>query len=295
LKLLSLREVAQQWSSTGGSGRNAKTVAREWSGLSAFYSWLVKEGYCDENLTTGLSPRFDKKAGKLPTYSHGKLTAVFRSPLFNRCAGDDKEHITGNMHIRDWRYWIPLCAAYSGARAGEIAQLLPSDIQQDDGIWIFNFAEADENSKDVKSLKTASSRRVVPVHRVLLKLGLLDLVRQSRARGDVRLFPQIVPCQRGMFSTQVSKFWQLYLKRLRVKERGLALHSFRHTFADEVRRKGGSDAVLGSILGHSKGTITAHYGTTTEGNLAQRQALIDAVDYQGIHSFANDASVATAV
>jgi integrase len=219
---------------------------------------------------------------------------VFRSPLFNRCAGDNKEHVGGDILIRDWRYWIPLCAAYSGARAGEIAQLLPSDVRQEDGIWIFDFVEARADSKDVKSLKTASSRRFVPVHRVLLELGLLELVRQARASGDLRLFPGLVPCKRGMFSTQVSKFWQLYLKRLGVKERGLALHSFRHTFADEVRRKGGSDAVLGSILGHAKGTITAHYGTTTEGNLAQRQALIDTVDYQGLHTVLGSRDTAVA-
>lgn len=284
LKDLPLREVARKWSAAGGSGRNAKTVAREWSGLSTFYAWLVKEGYCDDNLTTGLAPRFDKRAGKLPTYSHAKLTAVFSSPLFHQCAGDDREHLEGQIRVRDWRYWIPLCAAYSGARAGEIAQLLPSDIRQEDGVWVFDFAETAEDSDDPKSLKTVAARRIVPVHGVLLNLGLLDLVKQARAKGDSRLFPEIVPCQRGMFSTQVSKFWQLYLKRLGVKERGLALHSFRHTFADEVRRKGGSDAVLGSILGHSKGTITAHYGTTTEGNLTQRQALINAVDYRGLHS-----------
>lgn len=292
LKNMSLREVAARWSASGGVGRNAKTIAREWSGLSTFYAWLVTEGYCNENLTAGLAPRFDKKKGKLPNYSHDKLTAVFGSALFDSCAGDGKEHIAGNVLIRDWRYWIPLCALYSGARAGEIAQLLPADIRQVEGIWIFDFVEAGEESSDPKSLKNAASRRIVPVHRVLLNLGLAEFVMRSRARGEARLFPQILPCRRGMFSTQVSKFWQRYLKRNDLKEPGLALHSFRHTFADEVRRHGGSDAVLGSILGHSKGTMTAHYGELTEGNLAQRQTLINSVDYQGVRSFANKADVA---
>lgn len=284
LKGLSLREVAAKWTTAGGAGRNAKTVAREWSGLSAFYSWLVTDGYCDENLTAGLAPRFDKKKGKLPTYSQEKLRAVFGSPLFGNCAGNGNEHVEGGIQIRDWRYWIPLCALYSGARAGEVAQLLPSDVRQEEGIWVFDFVETDEESIDPKSIKTEASRRMVPVHAVLLNLGLLDLVRRARAKDQSRLFPEIRPCKRGMLSTQPSKFMQSYLKRIGLKERGMALHSFRHTFSDEIRRKGGSDAVLGTILGHAKGTITAHYGTLTEGNLAQRQTLVDLVAYEGLHS-----------
>jgi integrase len=170
------------------------------------------------------------------------------------------------------------------ADAAEIAQLLPSDIRQEEGVWVFDFIETDEESSDPKSLKTESSRRIVPVHSALLNLGLLDFVRRALGKGQTRLFPEIRPCKRGMLSTQPSKFWQRYLKRLGVKERGLALHSFRHTLVDEVRRKGGSDAVLGTILGHAKGTITAHYGTLREGNLAQRRAMIDMVDYEGLHS-----------
>lgn len=283
-KNLSLSEAAAKWSAAGGAGRNTKTVAREWSGLSTFYSWLVTEGYCDDNLTAGLAPRFDKKKGKLPTYSQEKLSAVFGSPLFARCAGDRKEHVKGDIQVRDWRYWIPLCALYSGARAAEIAQLVPADVRQEDGVWVFDFIETEDGSNDRKSLKTESSRRVVPVHRVLLDLGLASFVERAQAKKHRRLFPEIRSCTRGMLSTQPSKFMQLYLKRIGLKERGLALHSFRHTFADEVRRKGGSDAVLGTILGHAKGTITAHYGTLTEGNLVQRKALIDAVDYAGLHT-----------
>jgi integrase len=284
LKGLSLREVAARWSAAGGAGRNAKTVAREWSGLTTFYSWLVKEGYCDDNLAVGLAPRFDKKKGKLPTYSQEKLRAVFGSPLFAKSGGDGNEHVEGDIRVRDWRYWIPLCALYSGARAAEIAQLLPSDVRQEDGVWIFDFIDTDEEAVDPKSIKNESSRRVVPVHPVLVELGLLDLVSRAQAKGQSRLFPEIRPCKRGMLSTEPSKFMQRYLKRIGAKERGLALHSFRHTFSDEVRRKGGSDAVLGSVLGHAKGTMTAHYGTLTEGNLAQRKELIEAVDYEGLHS-----------
>ena len=281
---LPLREVATRWSLSGGVGRDLKTVAREWSGLSNFYSWLVTEGYCDENPTVGLAPKFDKKTGRMPVYTAAKLAAVFSSPLFSGCAGDRHEHLAGDHRVRDWRFWLPLCAIYSGARAGEIAQLLTTDVHEQDGHWVFDFVETDaeEEHDSVKSLKTPSSRRIVPVHDALIELGILDYVARARARGQTRLFSGIEPCQRGMLSTQPSKFWQRYLKRIGQKERGLALHSFRHTFADAVRRVGGSDAILGTILGHAKGTITAHYGTLTEGNLDQRREMVNAVNYSGL-------------
>lgn len=284
LKDLSLRQVAKQWHATGGQGRNVKTIAKEWSGLSSFFKWLVSEGYCDENLTVGLAPKVDKRSGRMPVYSAEKLKVVFDSALFGGCVGDGKEHLLGRQKIRDWRYWIPLCAAYSGARTGEIAQLHCSDLKEVDGIWVFDVVEGGDDEAGSKSLKTASSRRKVPIHRVLIELGLLDHCFAQRAKGSARLFPEIIPCERGMLSTPVSKFWQRYLKRLDIKERGLALHSFRHTFADEVRRRGGLDAILGSILGHAKGTMTSRYGADTEGNLAQRKALIDLVDYGLIHT-----------
>ncbi|WP_321324437.1 site-specific integrase [uncultured Parasphingorhabdus sp.] len=283
-KELSLKEAAKKWRVSGGVGRSPKTVAKEWSGLSAYYAWLVKEGYCDENLTVGLAPKINKRAGKFPTYSQEKLQVVFASPLFEKCAGDGKEHIGGNEGIRDWRYWIPLCAAYSGARAGEIAQLFVKDIKKIDDIWVFDLVEDNHDGDGTKSLKTDSSRRVVPIHSTLIKLGLLDYAKLKHQEGLTRLFPEILPCSRGMMSTQVSKFWRRYLERLGIKEKGLALHSFRHTFSDEIRRQGGSDAILGSILGHAKGTQTSHYGVTTEGNLSQRKKLIDLVSYQGPHS-----------
>ena len=283
LKDLSLRQVAKVWSDRGGHGRNPKTIAKEWSGLSSFFKWLKSEGYCDENLTVGLAPRVNRRIGRLPVYSAEKLELVFQSALFRRCEGDGKEHLQGKQEVRDWRYWIPLCAAYSGARTGEIAQLECADLKEVEGVWIFDFVEEGEGEEGSKSLKTASSRRMVPIHRALIDLGLLDYCRRQRQHGELRLFPEIKPCERGMLSTSVSKFWQRYLKRLGAKERGLALHSFRHTFADEIRRKGGLDAVLGSILGHAKGTQTGEYGEKTEGNLSQRKSLIDLVDYDGLH------------
>jgi integrase len=85
-------------------------------------------------------------------------------------------------------------------------------------------------------------------------------------------------------SYQPSKFWQKYLRNIGVKERGLALHSFRHGFTDECRLKGVSKDVLQALLGHSDGSMTGHYGTLPWGTLQERKGAIEALSYGGIHA-----------
>lgn len=285
LRGLSLRKAASQWERIGGAVRNEKTVAKEWSGLSSFYSWLVREGYAEANPTRDLAPKVDRRTGKLPTYSMTQLVSLLSTPLFAGCLSTTgQEHLPGKCRIDDWRFWLPLCALYSGARAAEIAQLECGDLRCEEGVWVFDFNESEiEAPTRSKKLKTASSKRIVPIHSALIGFGLLRYADRMESSATKRLFPEIVPCSRGALSTQPSKFWQRYLKRVGMKERGLAIHSFRHTFADECRKNGVSDSLLGSILGHSKGTITAHYGTSVEGNLAQRCSAIEAVSYESLH------------
>ncbi|MBP1184177.1 hypothetical protein [Methylobacterium sp. PvR107] len=80
-------------------------------------------------------------------------------------------------------YWFPLIALFSGARRTEIAQLKIGDIRQGDGgIWYLDITNegADQN------LKTVSSARSVPVHRELIRLGLLDV-----ATTQAKLYPPL--------------------------------------------------------------------------------------------------------
>lgn len=283
LKGLSIAEAAARWEAKGGDGRSDRTVARELSAVSSFFGWLIENDYAEENPVKGFLPRVDKKKTKYLPYKQAQLQIVFTSPLFTRCDGlRGREHVVGDKEIRDWRYWLPLCALYSGARAGEIAQLHCVDVRQEQGVWGFDFNEGDADA--AKTLKTEASHRFVPIHPALIGLGFLGYVDKIRAIGATRVFPEIEPGPRSDMSYMPSKFWQKYLRRLGLWERGLCLHSFRHTFADECRRRGVAKGVLQALLGHSDGSMTAHYGTLAEGNLEQRKAAIEALSYEGLHS-----------
>ena len=77
-----------------------------------------------------------EKRTRVP-FTTAQLNSLFKSPLYLKCAGDKREHESGSVRVRDWRYWIPLIGLYSGARLGEIAQLLVGDLREIHGTWVF--------------------------------------------------------------------------------------------------------------------------------------------------------------
>lgn len=286
---LLLVDAAAKWRATGKGGRSSTTVRRELSAVSTFFRWLKKNAFHPgPNPTTDLFPPVSKKKNKLPPYTEDQLKAVFSSPLFHEC-DPKKPYLSGSSRIRDWRYWLPLCALFSGGRAGEISQLMVADITCEEGTWTFDLNDNPEDedgpqdeSDAAKSLKTESSRRQVPVHPALIELGILEYLEMCRKAGETRLFPEIRPGPRGNLSHYPSKFWQGYLKRIGIKRKGLALHSFRHTFVDECRRKGVSKDVLQGLLGHSDGSQTGHYGREQPGNPAQRREAVYSLSFFGL-------------
>jgi integrase len=209
------------------------------------------------------------------------VTALFASPLFRGCLSDDVEHKPGNFVIRDWRYWIPLVALYSGMRLGEIAQLLVSDVREIEGTWVMYVT--DEGDPD-KTLKTVGSRRVVPVHSELIALGFLGYHEARKKDGSARLFPEIEPDARGFMSGVPSKFLNVYLDRIGVKTKRLAVHSFRHLFTDRLRGAGHLDHEFGFILGHGDRfkSTTGRYGSLPQGTVEHRKRLVEEVSFMDL-------------
>jgi integrase len=204
------------------------------------------------------------------------LKQLFSSPLYAGCASEKGCHRSGSIRFSDHRYWVPLIALFSGMRLGEIAQLDTECVREEEGVLLF-----DVNRDDGKTVKTANSIRVVPVHTQLIHLGLPSFVGKRKAAGAGRLFPELVRNARGQVAGDYSRDFNRFLAKVGIS--GVSFHSFRHGVADALRRAGYLDNQVALILGHSREkTTSSRYGAIAPGTIKLRKEMVDSIKYDGV-------------
>lgn len=172
-------------------------------------------------------------------------------------AGLEAQRTTDSAH-----YWIPAVLAFSGARAGEIAQLRPSDIKTAKGIPYIDLGKFDDAGCriDDRQVKTTASFRAIPIHAELVAGGFLDFVVRRRKEGAERLFPELSENIFGSFSHEISRRFGLHLDRIGLTSPALVLHSFRHGLRDHGRRARLHEAEIDAIGGWRTPGVGAAYG-----------------------------------
>jgi integrase len=278
---MSFRKVIEANETVKKPTISQKSINKYLAALGSFATWLLQNEYIETDVMSGQYLSIDKRKKNRFPFTEQQLQTIFNSPLFGTCLGDGAESKPGNAAIRDWRYWLPLIAIYSGARLGELCQLLTADVRQLHGVWIFHITEIGDEDEDgaSKSTKTGGSMRVVPVHSRLIKLGFIDYHASMIARGEQRLFPETERDKRGYFG-EPSKFFNGYFKAIGVKaDKRVNFHSFRHNVADAFRAAGYLDEQHGVLLGHTKASTTGRYGVLPEGPLRDRVTMIEAIRY----------------
>ncbi|MGA4636263.1 DUF6538 domain-containing protein [Pseudomonas solani] len=223
--------------------------------VSSVLAFAVDAGLLKSNPVTisrihkRLGPGKPKRnLGKDKGYSWKELVSLFSQPAY-------QQHRNAEGRPGNAVFWIPLIAAYTGARREEIGQLYVADvIQHETGQWFIRIID----DRPDKSLKTDSSRRDVPIHDDLIELGILDLV-QDRA-SDARVFPHLVKVSDG-YAGIVSKAWRPLTQQCGVYQAHRhPLHAFRHTFKTLAREHGIPKEVSDWITGHASGSVGDAYG-----------------------------------
>ncbi len=154
------------------------TVNKYLTRMSAFFDWAKRHGYTGQNWFDGLQI----KGGKTPReqrdrFSDEDLRALFSSDIFSNHA---LKH--------PYYYWLPLLALHTGCRVNELSQLLVDDVTERGGIAVLSV-----NDDGEKRLKNASSKRLIPLHSVLIELGFLEYVEAKRQTQSKQLFPKLKP------------------------------------------------------------------------------------------------------
>ena len=160
--------------------------------------------------------------------------------------------------LPDHKKWLLRLGLYTGARIEEICQLdLTKDVYQDEGVWVLDF-----NDLDDKNLKTAASKRKVPIHPKLIDLGLLSYFEKVKRPGRNRPFPEWEP-YRGKFSKNASKWFGRTYKKVScgITDPLKTFHSIRHTVLDQLKQRGVYEGHAAAIAGQTYHGITyATYG-----------------------------------
>lgn len=233
-----------------------KTKFSHGRAVAGFLSWLSDNHYAVEgDLADIIRSRLPKpKAGRSvsKSFDDDEVRTILTSPNYRN-----------GTFKRPSDFWLPLLGAYSGARQAELLQLNCSDVRQQGGVWVFDIAEEGEDQR----LKTGNARRMVPVHRDLITVGLLDYVRQQAQGGASRLFPEEVRTEKGYFQAYSKRFNRMreelgIVSDPRTRKRDF--HSFRHAFNRKLKEATVPDYVIKMLMGHSlqtEGMSFAVYGT----------------------------------
>ena len=170
-----------------------------------------------------------------------ELSTLFSQPLFQRYDLPSAENAA-----RDAAYWVPIMGALTGARITELAQLLTADVFEKNKVWVIAFRVTDPSWQ---RLKNKPSKREIPVHAELVRLGFLDYCKAMRDAGHIRLFPMAKVSELNGAGGALSS-WFSKLKTEAGWGREHTFHSFRHGVETILKRAKEPKSHIDRYTGH---------------------------------------------
>lgn len=286
LKGLALPKLVE-WSREhpGAPKVSATTVNKLLGGVQAVAVWARDNGLIPDEVPWAdpfAKMRLDAADPEREPWEIPELNILFASPVF----ADGERPKAGKGEAA---YWLPLMGLYSGARLSELASLTVADVIQDasTSIWFISITEDLENDK---RLKTASSRRVVPVHPELIALGFLELLKERKRKDGAaaKLFQRMWKADGTSDAAAWSKWFGRYIRAIGIADKARVFHSFRHSFKDALRAGGVSEDINDALTGHAgNGGVGRSYGAKEMLRRFGLKRLADAVEtakYPGVNN-----------
>jgi len=225
-------------------------------------NWAKRHGRAPENVFDGMKIKKPKgaKTDRKP-YTPAQTARLYRELTHNA---------TGLVKKNDNK-WGALLGLFTGARLNEIAQLQASDIGQEDGIW---FISISDEGDDKKKLKADASKRKVPIHSELIKLGFLDFVQAQS--GKPRLFMSFSYNPKDGYGRNLGRWFRdTLLPGLDMKKPGLVFHSLRHTMVEQLAKADVAEPLYQEIVGHERQGVTQKFYNKGGHTLAQKKDAIE--------------------
>lgn len=250
-KNMSLNELVEDAKTHNRPIISYESMNKRLTALKSLMRFATDEGYIVQNPCQGIKaidPAPTARMDRRPPYSDEQLQ-MWLSPDVMKDA----------KRRGDAFFWAPLLGLFQGFRMEEILQLKADDVQKEEetGIAYFNIHGDHGNF-----LKTVHSRRRVPIHDELIKLGILKFAVAAAKKPDKRLFSHITKGQADRYSKNFSPKISAFMKKHGFKTKKTSFHSLRHNFKDALRNAGVSVDRSGALGGWSEGaSVQSNYGS----------------------------------
>jgi integrase len=219
--------------------------------VRGLFNWLERQGHIEANPARNISSLRKREeaaaAAKRVPFDAADVNAILA--LFAR-----EPKVSADR-------WLPVMALLTGAKLNELCQLRVEDIVIFNGLPHFNITNepSPEDDDEDRKLKTAQSKRKIPVHPQLAAMGFLDFVAQ-RTKG--RLFPDLTPDKWGYLSSKPSKRFQYALRKtLEISDERKTFYSFRHLYKDLMRTAKVPERAQRLAMGHAMSGVADAYGS----------------------------------
>lgn len=216
-----------------------KTINMKWlSHLSSVLQWASNNGHIESNPAQGVRVDTGAKSQQAASYlpfTREDLQKIFGHPIF------------ANPSNYGTNQWALLVMLYTGVRnSSEMARMSLKNIYEEQGVPVFYLADASKNQR---------SKRLVPIHEDLVRLGFLKYVADLREAGATQLFPDW-----AKRTDRVNDWFNnTFLVSIGIKSKQKVFYSFRHTLATELARTGVPRELSKMISGHAPQEIASVY------------------------------------
>jgi len=226
--------------------------------LMKLLNYAVRLDLIRANEASGLTVKVPNGEKARRSFDSSALKSIFSSPIYT--AGHQPKGGGG-----DASYWLPLLALFTGARLEELCQLHPDDVTRvayhgeggEASAWVIRITDEGEG----QGLKNTGSRRRVPVHPELERLGFIDYAQQAKAEGRKRIFHKLVPSIDGKEGGNFTKWFSRHLRdTCKVTDKRMVFHSFRHLFKEVLREAEIPKEINDALTGHESGDVGDKYG-----------------------------------
>ncbi|GFZ94207.1 hypothetical protein GCM10019071_25630 [Sphingobium fuliginis] len=245
-----------------GGKISATTVKKQLGALQAILGYGKRNRLIARDISKGIAiDGYSKTKSKgRRTFLDSEIAALFAAPLFLNPAD---WRIAGAAVSDSTMFWLLLIGLTSGARLEEIGQAAVADVRRDNHVTYIDVdnynSDADETSED-KSVKNDGSRRLVPLHDMVIACGFHLYVEALRYAGHKELFPDLAANMFGKRTQAASQRINRFIDRQVTGDRRLVYHSFRHTFKNRGRTADVQEMVLNQLCGHAATTVGGKYG-----------------------------------